>query len=47
MALPHEFLGQPGDHPLGAAVEFGWNSLCQGGNLCDPHHNVSSDLAVR
>ena len=47
MALTHEFLGQPGHHPLGAAVEFGGNSLGQGGNLCDPHHNISVAAGLR
>ena len=37
MALPHQLLGEPGDHPLGAAVELGRNGLGQGGNLRNPH----------
>ena len=32
-----QFLGQPGYHPLGAAIELGRDSLGQRRNLCDVH----------
>ena len=38
--LPNEFFGQIGDNPLGAAVQFGRNTLEQRGNLRDSHYHV-------
>ena len=35
-------LGEPGDDPLGAAVEFGRHSFRQRRNLCDAHLRVTS-----
>ena len=37
----HQFLGQPVHYPLGAAIQFGGNSLRQRGNLRDAHLTVS------
>jgi hypothetical protein len=47
MALTHQFLGEPGNHPLSAAVKLGRNGLGQWSNLRNPHQNISSDSAVR
>ena len=37
MALAHQFLGQPGHHPLGAAIKGGRDAFHQGGDLRDFH----------
>jgi len=41
MALTHELLGEPGDHPFRAPVEFRGNGLRQGGDLGNSHHDIS------
>ena len=44
VALTHELLRQPGDDPLGPAVEFGRNRFGQRRNLRNPHRVISSLL---
>src|SRR5947199_8850865 len=41
MSERYEFLRQPGNAPLRAAIQYGWNSLRQRGNLRESHLCVS------
>src|SRR5205823_7422496 len=41
MSECYQFFRQPMDHPFGAAIEFGWNSLRQWSNLRDAHLTIS------